>query len=389
MGMALVSTGGEILTANAALGEMLGYDPDELAHHTVADLTHPDDLETDLDLMRKAVAGSTTSYRVPKRCFRRDGSLLHGELSALLLRDTDGEPLQFIMQIIDRTEVHAFAERLDAAEETTHDLLSKGQAILDGVSVGSPAGRRRRDLQRVEPAPAGAPRHRLPRRPRRSCRPARIRVRRRAAGGAVLRPVPVRAGHRGRGGGVRRPAHLDRRGPGEPSRAVGLGEDRARPWRGPHGSGAGLQRRDRADPRREGQGRVRVHGLPRAAYAADGSPGLPRAPRRVGGARARCAPAGDRDPAQHAAALAPARRPDPVDQGLLRVARGRPLPRRPGHRGPGGRRGRSSRRRGSRCPAHPRAPGDPGDDRRRDPAAPGPRQPHRQRDPLRRPAAST
>ena len=136
VGMALVSTGGEILTANAALGEMLGYDPDELAHHTVADLTHPDDLETDLDLMRKAVAGSTTSYRVPKRCFRRDGSLLHGELSALLLRDTDGEPLQFIMQIIDRTEVHAFAERLDAAEEAAHDLLSKGQAILDGVSVG-------------------------------------------------------------------------------------------------------------------------------------------------------------------------------------------------------------------------------------------------------------
>jgi two-component system phosphate regulon sensor histidine kinase PhoR len=136
VGMALVSTGGEILTANAALGEMLGYDLDELAHHTVADLTHPDDLATDLELMRQAMAGSTTSYRVPKRCYRRDGSLLQGELSALLLRGTDGEPLQFIMQIIDRTEVHAFAERLDAAEETTHDLLSKGQAILDSVSVG-------------------------------------------------------------------------------------------------------------------------------------------------------------------------------------------------------------------------------------------------------------
>jgi len=136
VGMALVSPAGEILAANAALGEMLGYDPDELALHTVADLTHPDDLATDLDLMRTAMAGSTTSYRVPKRCFRRDGSLLHGELSALLLRGTDGEPLQFIMQIVDRTEVHAFAERLDAAEEATHDLLSKGQAILDSVSVG-------------------------------------------------------------------------------------------------------------------------------------------------------------------------------------------------------------------------------------------------------------
>ena len=136
VGMAIVSPDGQILAANAALGDMLGYHHDELSNRTVADLTHPDDLEADLDLMRQAMAGSTTSYRVPKRCLRSDGSLLQGQLSALLLRDTEGAPLQFIMQIIDRTDVHAFAERLDAAEETAYDLRSKGQAILESVSVG-------------------------------------------------------------------------------------------------------------------------------------------------------------------------------------------------------------------------------------------------------------
>ncbi len=136
VGMALVSPDGRILAANAALGEMLGYDHHELSSRTVADLTHPDDLATDLDLMRQAMAGSTTSYRVPKRCLRSDGTLLQGELSALLLRDTEGAPLHFIMQIIDRTDVHAFAERLDEAEETAYDLRSKGQAILESVSVG-------------------------------------------------------------------------------------------------------------------------------------------------------------------------------------------------------------------------------------------------------------
>jgi two-component system phosphate regulon sensor histidine kinase PhoR len=136
VGMAIVSPDGQILAANAALGDMLGYHHDDLSSRTVADLTHPEDLEADLDLMRKAMAGSTTSYRVPKRCLRADGSLLHGQLSALLLRDTEGAPLHFIMQIIDRTDVHAFAERLDAAEETAYDLRSKGQAILESVSVG-------------------------------------------------------------------------------------------------------------------------------------------------------------------------------------------------------------------------------------------------------------
>ena len=46
------------------------------------------------------MAGATTSYRVPKRWFRSDGSVLQGELSAILLRDTDGAPLHFIMQVI-------------------------------------------------------------------------------------------------------------------------------------------------------------------------------------------------------------------------------------------------------------------------------------------------
>jgi two-component system, OmpR family, phosphate regulon sensor histidine kinase PhoR len=136
VGMALVAPDGEILAANAALGEMLGYDADELVRRSVADLTHPDDLATDLGLMRRAMAGAMASYRVPKRCFRADGSLLRGELSALLLRSPEGEPLHFIMQIVDRTDVHAFAERLDAAEQAAFDTQRTSQAILETVSVG-------------------------------------------------------------------------------------------------------------------------------------------------------------------------------------------------------------------------------------------------------------
>ncbi|WP_139227620.1 PAS domain-containing sensor histidine kinase [Nocardioides alpinus] len=136
VGMALVAPDGEILAANAALGEMLAYDPDLLVSRSVADLTHPDDLATDLDLMRRAMAGAMASYRVPKRCFRSDGSLLRGELSALLLRSPEGDPLHFIMQIVDRTDVHAFAERLDVAEQAAFDMQRKSRAILETVSVG-------------------------------------------------------------------------------------------------------------------------------------------------------------------------------------------------------------------------------------------------------------
>lgn len=136
VGMALVAPDGEILAANGALGDMLGYDAADLVTRNVAELTHPADFEADLDLMRQALDGASTSYRVPQRCLRSDGTVLRGELSALLLRSPEGEPLHFIMQVVDRTEVHAFAERLDAAEDAAFETQRTSQAILESVSVG-------------------------------------------------------------------------------------------------------------------------------------------------------------------------------------------------------------------------------------------------------------
>ena len=136
VGMAIVSLAGDIVTANVALCDMLGYEPEALTGMTFHDLTHPDDLARDLRLVERSLAGEIGSYQVTKRYICADGTTLIAEISVALLRDADGEPIHFISQVVDRTERHAFVERLDAADETAHDLLSKGQAILDSVSVG-------------------------------------------------------------------------------------------------------------------------------------------------------------------------------------------------------------------------------------------------------------
>lgn len=136
VGMALLTPDGEFLSANVALCDMLGYDCEALEEMSYRDITHPDDLETDARLAEQALAGEISSYRITKRYLRADGSVLVGDLSVALLRDDDGTPIHFISQIADLSERQAFAERLDAAEQTTHELISKGQAILGSVSVG-------------------------------------------------------------------------------------------------------------------------------------------------------------------------------------------------------------------------------------------------------------
>jgi two-component system phosphate regulon sensor histidine kinase PhoR len=136
VGMALVSPEGEILTANVALCDMLGYDPDVLTTMTSRDVTHPDDRATDRRLVGRALAGETSSYRVTKRYVRADGSVLVGDVCVALLRDADGSPMHFISQVADLTERQAFTERLDAADEAAYDMQRKAEALFESVSVG-------------------------------------------------------------------------------------------------------------------------------------------------------------------------------------------------------------------------------------------------------------
>jgi hypothetical protein len=136
IGMAILSPAGNFLSANVALCDMLGYDPDVMTTLTCQDITHPDDLAADLRLAARAVAGEISSYRITKRYIRSDGSTLVGDLSVALLRDAHGAPIHFISQIADLTERQAFVDRLDAAEAAAEDERRKAQAVFEGVNVG-------------------------------------------------------------------------------------------------------------------------------------------------------------------------------------------------------------------------------------------------------------
>ena len=92
IGMALVGLDGRLLMVNRALCEMLGYDADELTQRGFQELTHPDDLDADLELFDQALAGEIDSYRLRKRYLHADGHVVWGDLSVALVRGPDGEP---------------------------------------------------------------------------------------------------------------------------------------------------------------------------------------------------------------------------------------------------------------------------------------------------------
>jgi diguanylate cyclase (GGDEF)-like protein/PAS domain S-box-containing protein len=112
IGIALVSPEGAFMRVNHALTDLLGYPEDELVAKTFQELTHPEDLDSDLDYVAQVLSGELRSYEMEKRYFHRDGHIVWVLLSVSLVRDPDGTPVHFISQIQDITERKQLEERL-------------------------------------------------------------------------------------------------------------------------------------------------------------------------------------------------------------------------------------------------------------------------------------
>ncbi len=101
IGMAIVGLDGRWQRVNAALCEITGYPPEELTGMTFQDITHPEDLDADLDQARALVAGRIRSYQMEKRYRKASGDVVWVMLSGSLVRDEAGDPLYFIAQVED------------------------------------------------------------------------------------------------------------------------------------------------------------------------------------------------------------------------------------------------------------------------------------------------
>lgn len=101
IGIALVGLNGEWLEVNSSICQMVGYTDTELRKLTFQDITHPDDLQTDLQLLNDLVDGKIDHYEMEKRYFHKKGHTVWVLLSVSIVRNEVNEPVHFISQITD------------------------------------------------------------------------------------------------------------------------------------------------------------------------------------------------------------------------------------------------------------------------------------------------
>lgn len=130
IGQALVGLDGNWLRVNQALLTLLEYDEPTLLALTFQDITHPEDLDLDLELLQKTLTGEITDYTMEKRYFTRTGRIVWVQLSVSLVRGADGEPLYFISQIQDITAHKTQMQALrDLTAMLAHDLRNPAAVI--------------------------------------------------------------------------------------------------------------------------------------------------------------------------------------------------------------------------------------------------------------------
>jgi PAS domain S-box-containing protein len=123
LGLALVSLEGRWLQVNPALCEILGYSREELLATDFQSITHPDDLDIDLQLAGQVLSGRLPNYQLRKRYISKQGALVWGLLAVSLVRDERGQPLYFVSQIQDITIRVRAEEALRASEAKLSELF--------------------------------------------------------------------------------------------------------------------------------------------------------------------------------------------------------------------------------------------------------------------------
>ncbi|HXT11309.1 MAG TPA: PAS domain S-box protein [Candidatus Angelobacter sp.] len=117
MGIAVVDSTGRGVKWNRAIERFLGYSETELRRMPFSEFTHPDDLQTDLDLYHEVLSGKRDYYQIEKRYITKDRRIVWARLTVSLIHGPSEDPKLVVALVEDITARKAAEQALRESEE--------------------------------------------------------------------------------------------------------------------------------------------------------------------------------------------------------------------------------------------------------------------------------
>ena len=133
-GCAITSPEKGWLEVNKSLCEMLGYTREELLSMTWADLTHPDDLEKDLEQFSRLLSGEINFYNLEKRFIRKDGETVHTITAPRAYYGDDGK-IEHCVAVVQDITKRKLAE--DELKKSLEDISRSNKELEQFAYVAS------------------------------------------------------------------------------------------------------------------------------------------------------------------------------------------------------------------------------------------------------------
>lgn len=98
----IISLEGYFTKVNPAFVQLFGYAKEELSHLTWQEITHKDDLASNIEILNGLLSGEIEKVEIEKRFVRKDGSVMPTRVHCEILKPKIGPPY-FLMHVKDLT----------------------------------------------------------------------------------------------------------------------------------------------------------------------------------------------------------------------------------------------------------------------------------------------
>lgn len=136
-GIAYGDSSGKLILCNSYFANMTGYTKDEIESMNFAELTHPDDITTELPLFEEIASQKRDGYRLQKRYIRKNGEIIWVDLATSVIRDENGRALNYLGVVIDITKEKFLEDEIKQKERRFRDVTeASGEYIWELNSDG-------------------------------------------------------------------------------------------------------------------------------------------------------------------------------------------------------------------------------------------------------------